>query len=268
MLFVLNELYAVSLLILAGAAGMVAATLHLGRPLYAFRAVLGWRRSWLSREVIAFGAYMPALSGAAFFAVLEVWPGLVIVPFPIPFPLERLLGAAALLGLAGVACSACIYMVTPRPAWAHPRTAGKFLLTTWGGCCAASAIAAAFLGNTPAGINPRVWCALWVAGTVAKFILEGWLQFSRPQNALLAKTPRLLQGRLHLLAGRRWMLGAFGGVALPLLLALGADLWSGPALGAAFLALLAFFLWAAGEFAERHLFFIATAHTSMPGGTP
>src|SRR5690606_1451094 len=38
-------------------AGLGASILHLGRPLYAFRAVLGWRTSWMSREIIVFGAF-------------------------------------------------------------------------------------------------------------------------------------------------------------------------------------------------------------------
>ena len=29
-----------------------ASTLHLGRPIYAWRALKMWRRSWLSREVL------------------------------------------------------------------------------------------------------------------------------------------------------------------------------------------------------------------------
>ncbi len=41
--------------------GMVATerggTMHLGRPLYAFRAFIGLRTSWLSREIVVFGAF-------------------------------------------------------------------------------------------------------------------------------------------------------------------------------------------------------------------
>ena len=34
-----------------------ASLLHLGRPLFAYRAVLGFRHSWLSREVLTFGLF-------------------------------------------------------------------------------------------------------------------------------------------------------------------------------------------------------------------
>jgi Fe-S-cluster-containing dehydrogenase component len=38
--------------------GTGCSTLHLGRPTRAYRAVLNWRRSWLSREVILFGSFV------------------------------------------------------------------------------------------------------------------------------------------------------------------------------------------------------------------
>src|SRR6266581_3153925 len=34
------------------------ASLHLGKPLKAWRAFLGWRKSWFSREVIVFSGYL------------------------------------------------------------------------------------------------------------------------------------------------------------------------------------------------------------------
>ena len=40
-----------------GLLALAASTLHLGRPLYAFRAMLGLRHSWLSREIVAFGLF-------------------------------------------------------------------------------------------------------------------------------------------------------------------------------------------------------------------
>jgi len=44
---------------IAGVIGLNCAILHLGRPLYAFRAILGFRTSWMSREIVAFSAYLP-----------------------------------------------------------------------------------------------------------------------------------------------------------------------------------------------------------------
>ena len=51
-----------------GILSLAAATLHLGRPLLAYRAVLGLRHSWLSREIVAFGVF--ATLAAVYAAVL------------------------------------------------------------------------------------------------------------------------------------------------------------------------------------------------------
>jgi DMSO reductase iron-sulfur subunit len=83
---------------------LAASTLHLGRPIHAWRALKMWRRSWLSREVLLFTLFAGA-------AALEF------------------VRAAAVLGLAGVAASAMIYMVPARPAWNSKRTLADFFLT-------------------------------------------------------------------------------------------------------------------------------------------
>ncbi|MDZ4850102.1 MAG: hypothetical protein SGI77_12525 [Pirellulaceae bacterium] len=51
--------------------GVHMALAHLGRPFLAFRAFLGWRRSWLSREAIVFGLYMGSLVLLRWLASLE-----------------------------------------------------------------------------------------------------------------------------------------------------------------------------------------------------
>ena len=43
--------------LLVAALALNGATLHLGRPVYAYRALKMWRRSWLSREVLLFTAF-------------------------------------------------------------------------------------------------------------------------------------------------------------------------------------------------------------------
>ena len=63
---------------------LAASIFHLGRPLFAFRAVLGLRTSWLSREIVAFGVF----AGLA-------WPYAASV--------ERRLSAYAAFALADVA---------------------------------------------------------------------------------------------------------------------------------------------------------------------
>ena len=46
--------------LLVGTLALAASTLHLGRPIYAYRALKMWRRSWLSREVLLFTAFSAA----------------------------------------------------------------------------------------------------------------------------------------------------------------------------------------------------------------
>ncbi len=90
--------------------GVNASVLHLGQPMKAWKAFLGWRKSWLSREIIAFGAAMGA-TGAACLSVLPAWP-------------------AAVATLIAVLCSIMVYADTRREFWAAGFTATKFLGTT------------------------------------------------------------------------------------------------------------------------------------------
>lgn len=90
-------------------ASLAGATLHLGRPVAAWKAVRNLRRSWLSREVVLLSLY-------AALAVLAV-----AVPAAMP--------AAAAAGVAGVYASARLYVVPGRPAWNTPLTVVRFFAT-------------------------------------------------------------------------------------------------------------------------------------------
>jgi formate dehydrogenase iron-sulfur subunit len=94
-----------------GLLALGASVLHLGRPLYCFRAVIGLRHSWLSREIVAFGAFATT---AGLYAVIP----------------STVFGAsAAVFGVAGVACSVMIYAVTHRTWWRARIIGPKFVLT-------------------------------------------------------------------------------------------------------------------------------------------
>jgi Fe-S-cluster-containing dehydrogenase component/DMSO reductase anchor subunit len=97
--------------------GLGLAPLHLGRPVYAWRAVRNWRRSWLSREVLALSLF----AGAASVYAVALW---------LDLQFAGVAGAATLIaGLAGLTSSAKIYMVPARPAWNMPFTLSDFFLT-------------------------------------------------------------------------------------------------------------------------------------------
>jgi formate dehydrogenase iron-sulfur subunit len=86
-----------------------ASMLHLGRPIYAWRALKMWRRSWLSREVLLFTLFSAAVAAS--------------------IAMPAFSAVAAILGLAGVTASAFIYLVPARPAWNSKTTVADFHLT-------------------------------------------------------------------------------------------------------------------------------------------
>jgi DMSO reductase anchor subunit len=117
-------------------AGLAASTLHLGRPLGAWRAFLGWKTSWMSREILVFGAF----AGVATIATIAAnwpwieklasflgWPGIPHWPWLLS---SSLMMAAAMAGLMGVFCSAMIYIDTRRAYWKADLSFGKFFGNT------------------------------------------------------------------------------------------------------------------------------------------
>jgi formate dehydrogenase iron-sulfur subunit len=118
--------------VLCGVVGIHLAILHLGRPWLAFRVCLGWRTSWLSREAIAFGAYM-ALGSIALLCNLPdslstMLPQSMTWLIPKHFA-ETTLLLTAVVGLVSVASSAMIYVATRRHLWSMQRTMSQFFGT-------------------------------------------------------------------------------------------------------------------------------------------
>jgi sulfite dehydrogenase (quinone) subunit SoeC len=108
----------VSLVLLVVA--LAASFLHLGRPERAWRAVLMWRTSWLSREVIVLPAFITLV---ALWLGLHLWgqPGaLRDVVLPI---------LAVVVSLALWYCTAMIYAcIRFIQEWAHPFTLANYTL--------------------------------------------------------------------------------------------------------------------------------------------
>uniref|UniRef100_UPI0030EB14AB DmsC/YnfH family molybdoenzyme membrane anchor subunit n=1 Tax=Symmachiella dynata TaxID=2527995 RepID=UPI0030EB14AB len=104
-----------------GLLALTASTFHLGRPQYAFRAIVGLKHSWLSREIVAFGVF----AGAACVYAAAAWvPG---IPDTVVVSLSW--GVAA-IGIVAVFCSVMIYVFTQREFWSFTQTATKFYLTS------------------------------------------------------------------------------------------------------------------------------------------
>lgn len=247
---------------LAGQAGLAVAPLHLGRPHLAFRAVLGWRHSWLSREAIFFGVYAAFSVGAAVFATLPHVEGWLpefaaqliekLVPATLRAPVEVL---AIVAGALAVYCSAKIYSFTGRTFWLGARSLAKFGGTA---LVLGLAIAAATAGIAGASSIVLAWLAVMVAG--AKLAYEAsLLPRSKDAKGDLRLTARLQLGALRPVTVARFACGA-AGVASLLAAGIGVLPPLFAPLGAAALV--------AGEFAERWLYFSTVVPLRMPGGMP
>ncbi len=100
-------------------AGLASSFLHLGHKMRAWRSVLMWRTSWMSREVIV----LPA-----FIVLVAVW--WVSLQFGVDAPWSWLLPLLLLIGAAALwYCTAMIYACLRFiEEWAHPLTIVNFTL--------------------------------------------------------------------------------------------------------------------------------------------
>lgn len=112
---------------LIGHAALAGTLFHLGRPAHAFKAVRGFKRSWLSREVVAFSVYAGAVLVPAAHALLPSLFGVDLIPAALN---TAALSLSAVSGLIGVYTSVRIYRIPARPAWDTPRTAQSFFLSS------------------------------------------------------------------------------------------------------------------------------------------
>ncbi len=154
-------------------AGLAGSVLHLGRPLQAWRSFLGWRTSWLSREIMVFGAWAGAAT--AYVATRLVGPLAFLGPVA---------GAATVgLGIAGVFCSVMVYADTRRRFWSLPRTAARFYLTALiaGGAWVMPGMAALALAIQLA-LESRI-----ATGQVADLARAGWLMCGPLKKILVAR---------------------------------------------------------------------------------
>ncbi len=207
-----------------------ASTLHLGRPLYAARALRMWRRSWLSREVLMFTLF----AGAATLFSLCQWIEMSFVTTS---------GAITiLLGLAGVGASAKLYMVPGRPAWNSSLTIFEFFATT----ALLGASAANLLTTNSADDGLVTACGLF---TLLILSIK-MIRFARSSSNELYGTWQLLTTilcnklilRVGLLMVGLWLAG----------------------IGHGFLTHLgALLLIVAGEFLGRYLFFVSVVPTNI-----
>jgi formate dehydrogenase iron-sulfur subunit len=218
--------------------GLGASVLHLGRPRQAWRAFLGLRSSWMSREIVAFALLAP-LAGVYVAGLWLAAPGAAAV--------RALGGSVVVAGVAAIACSAMIYHATGRAFWQGRHVMGRFAGST------------ALLGAIALlCVQPSWHVALGIVTlAMAKLAAEGAVLRHRrdPEWTELRRTALLMTGPLAWMTSARFACGVVGALVLP---ALAGVAGTPAAVGALVLCF-------AGELAERYLFFAAVAPARMPG---
>jgi formate dehydrogenase iron-sulfur subunit len=228
--------------LLLGGLALAASTLHLGRPIHAYRAIRMWKRSWLSREVLMFGAF----SNVAALYAGTLWFGL---------PGSLVLGGLTVLfGVAGVTASAYIYRVPARPAWNTPYTLLQFVLTA----ALLGPLFAAMIGAGEARWLAPMTAVMGVA--IAVVLTLCLLRLIASESLELRGTARLLSTALRQQLVVRGCLLAVGGVVAPLLVASRPDL---SAVAGAIGMSIALALATGGEILGRYLFFVSVVPRQM-----
>jgi len=258
--------------LLLGFLALGASTMHLGRPFEAWRSFVGLRTSWLSREIIVFGLFaMLALVYAGSFW-LPALSRFVSLPFGRELSSGLLQNAfgigVAVTGSAGVFSSMMIYRDTRRTFWRMKFAALKFTGTT----LILGPATILFTMTLQSTLSPAIaaepafrqvvslLCGLVVAVMTAKLLweLKVFTHLNDHEWTDMKRTALLMAGVLKRVTVPRFVCGAIGGIALPVLVIIGL---LPPAFATGILPLSVL-----GELFERYLFFTAVIPPKMPGG--
>ncbi len=237
---------------IAMSVGLAASTSHLGRPLGAWRAFLGLRKSWLSREIVIFGAFSGVAFGYTAIAFVDWLPAVSAL---VPDFVEPLLGWGTLLGgLIGVFCSVMIYHDTRRPFWSFPISALKFFGTTLGLALSAHLFISVYFDEVSAVILFPLLLVFFTKLVQESLILG---DVSDSEMTPAKKTALLMLYPLRRILIARFVCTTIGLAMSGVLIVESSSLTFA---GVGFVCLLL------GELMERVLFFTAVAAPKMPGG--
>ncbi len=193
--FLLNALFVAEVLLLAG---LGASFMHLGQKMRAWRAVLMWRTSWMSREVIV----LPAFIGLIGLWWLLEHAG-VAARFGPLLPVLAILGAVVLWYCTAM-IYACLRFIEE---WAHPLTIVNFtLIGLASGLLLACALAVLLGGGTDMvaanGTSALgVTIAAWITRVIALRRNAGIRHKSTLQSATGIQSPTLVQKSMGMSAG-------------------------------------------------------------------
>ncbi len=255
--------------LLFGFIGLAASILHLGRPIYAFRAILGLRRSWLSREIVAFGLFA---SLATLFSIVSI-----VIPEQVELT-RSLATTTCVIGFAAVVCSILVYVDTPRELWSPYYTSVRFLLT-----CVVLGLPttimllagiSAISGRSDFSVVMQDFSVPVARGTLIcaaiKLSLETILLLNLKNKRLTAKrrTARLLTTELGGAFYLRLGTGVMAGILLPAILLTQPTVTAGEGFNPLFYLVITMLSWVGllvGELLERYLFFTSVTTERMPG---
>ena len=254
--------------------GLLASTLHLGRPERAWRAFTQWRSSWLSREgIAAILTFAPALA----FAAAWIFQGGAA-------PLTRFLGVVTCaMSLVTVACTAMIYAsLKPIHQWRNRWVVPNYLalslmigalwlnglMTLWGFVSLRLGLVTGALILLAVLLKEAYWNSIREESAQSTVRTATGLQrhqgvkfFEAPhtETNYLLREMGFVIGRKH--AEKLRMISRITAFAVPLLLTgLGLVIGGGVAMTAAVLAVA---LGSLGLLVERWLFFAEAKHTVM-----
>ena len=227
---------------------VLSSVLHLGRPHLAFRALLGLRHSWLSREALGFGLFAGT---AVAHAAATMW---------LPTAKPYVQAATLATGACGFVCSIMVYQVTGRQWWRGSSTTFRFASTTLLLGSGALWLALVLLAD-PRWQSARLLVSgcVVVVGSVA-LIWEASVFGQRRGRQYTARqrAAQLMRGPLRRLTVLRFAAGSLGILAVAGIHGIGVETGAAVAI-AAFAALVV------GEVCERRLFFLAESSPRMPG---
>ncbi|WP_432726584.1 dimethyl sulfoxide reductase anchor subunit family protein [Variovorax sp. W6] len=178
-------------------AGLAASFMHLGRKTRAWRAVLMWRTSWMSREVIVLPAFIALV--AVWWLSLRAGMG---APWSWLLPLFALWGAV-LLWYCTAMIYACLRFIEE---WAHPLTIVNFTLIGLSSGLVLACAMAALAGESrfvqvfgPYALVATL--AAWAARGTALRRNAGIRHKSTLQSATGIRTQKLVQKSMGMSAG-------------------------------------------------------------------
>jgi formate dehydrogenase iron-sulfur subunit len=254
-----------------GVVGVHAALLHLGRPWLAYRAFLGWRTSWLSREAIGFGVFLASASIVTFMTAIP--SGLLSIGLT-DWIIVSASGFVATIGVLSAACTAMIYIATQRELWSPVRTGFDFVCSTIGlGIVGASPCVNGLTGHHL--LIGSLLCGLSILPKILDYsrgivdvsardkrnsYTSGSSWVSPEQWSLSARSGRLLRGRLGWQA--RTTLGLF---VLAIVLAGTSSLYCLEGQQATASGWIVFALSLMAQLFHRWLYFASVVYRRMPG---